>query len=180
MLLKKELIRGRNNEVILEVSNKLTKKMISKINFNEAEILVEYGSGTGLLTKQLLNRMNENSKLFIFETNKNFISFLSGIKDKRLEIINSDAEKAKNILLEKYNVKNVDYIISEISLNSINRRKRKRIIFKSFNLLNSKGKFITFQYFPKIKKLLKKKFSKVNIEFTLINIPPVFIFEGIK
>ena len=179
-LLKKDSIKGKNNKVIEETSNHLTKKMVSKINFKNADIIVEYGAGSGIITKQLLNRMNENSKLFVFETNENYTNFLSGINDKRLQIINYDAEKAKSILLETYNVENVDYIISKISLNSINRRKRKRIIFKSYNLLNKNGKFIGYQYFPTIYGLLKKKFSKISMSYTLINIPPAFIFEGIK
>ncbi len=153
---------------------------MKKIDFDKANILIEYGPGNGVITKQLLNQMKKDSTLFVFETNKQFINSLTKINDSRLVIIHSDAEKARMILKNRYRVEEVDYIISTIPFTFFNSRKRRRIIFRSYSMLKEKGKFITCQYSWLIYSLVKQKFAASTITATLLNIPPAFIFEGIK
>ena len=179
-ILVNDFIRDKKVGAIVSTSGYVTKKMISKIDFTKAKVIVEYGPGKGVITKQLLLEMGEDTALFVFETNENFIKELCDINDKRLIIINSDAEKAQMILKNRYKIEKVDHIISSIPFTFINKRKRIRIIHKTFALLNVKGKFITYQYSLLIYNLIKKQFSETSKKFTLINVPPVFIFEGIK
>jgi len=179
-LLINDFIKDINVGAIVSTSGHVTRKMLDKIDFENANMIVEYGPGKGVITKQLLSKMSEDTVLFVFEINEYFIKELSKINDKRLIIVNSDAEKAQMILKNRYKIENVDNIISSIPFTFINKRKRRRIIFRSFTLLNEKGKFITYQYSLLIYNLIKKQFSEMSLNFTLINIPPVFIFECIK
>lgn len=179
-ILINELIKDKHVGAITSTSGHLTKCMINKIDFARAKVIIEYGPGKGVITKQLLNNLREDAILFVFETNELFINDLIKIKDKRLNIIHSDAETAEMILKNRYNIEKVDYIISTIPFTFIDKSKRKRIIFKSYALLNEKGKFITYQYSSLIYNLIKKRFSKTSVNFKLFNIPPVFIFEGVK
>lgn len=175
-----DFIKDMKVGAIVSTSGHVTTKMISKIDFKEAMILVEYGPGKGIITKRLLAFMRDDAVLFVFETNDNFIKILCKINDKRLIIINSDAENAQTILKNRYKTEKVDYIISSIPFTFISEKKRKRIIHKTFTLLNVKGKFITYQYSLLIYNLIKKQFSETSLKFALINVPPVFIFEAIK
>ena len=179
-ILLNDFIRDKKVGAVVSTSGNVTKKMMSKIDFNEAKILVEYGPGTGIITKQLLAFMREDAVLFVFETNENFVDMLCKINDNRLIIINSDAEDAQVILKNRYKLEKVDHIISSIPFTFINETKRKSIIYKTFSLLNEKGKFITYQYSLLIHNLIKKQFSETSLKFALINLPPVFIFEAIK
>ncbi len=179
-ILINELIKDKNVGAITSTSNQITKKMLSKIDFNNAKVIIEYGPGKGIITKQLLIQMREDATLFVFETNEQFINNLSKINDKRLIIINSDAEKAQIILKNRYKTEKVDYIISTIPFTFFNKRKRKRIIFMTYTLLKEKGKFITYQYSWLIYDLIKNRFSASSIKTTLLNIPPAFIIEGVK
>ncbi|MCK4661641.1 MAG: methyltransferase [Bacteroidales bacterium] len=179
-VLIKQLIKDKNVGAITTTSNNMVGKIIEKINFSKAKNIVEYGPGNGVITKMLLNNMQNDTVLFVFETNEHFIEELNKINDKRLKIIHSDAEKAKMILKNNYKIENVDFIVSSIPFTFIDKRKRKRIIYKSYNLLKENGKFITYQYSWLIYNLIKKKFSKSSIKSILLNIPPAFIIEGVK
>ena len=176
----KELVKDRKVGAITSTSVHVVKKIIAKINFNKAEIIVEYGPGNGAITKILLDNMKPNAALYVFETNKCFIDDLSEIKDKRIFIINDDAENAKFILKNKYQIERVDYIVTTIPFTFIEKQKRKRIINKSFSLLNDKGRFITYQYSLLIFNMIKLKFKSVQWKFVLLNLPPAFIMYGIK
>lgn len=158
----------------------IVKKIIEKIDFQKAKIIVEYGQGKGVITKKLLDNMHDDATLFVFETNEHFINDLLQIKDNRLIIIKTGTENAKLVLKIRYKIKSVDYIISTIPLTFLDRRMRKRIIYKTFTLLNEKGRLITYQYSWLIFHLINRKFKKANWKFVLLNIPPAIIFEGIK
>ena len=176
----KELVKDKNVGAVTSTSEHVVKKLVEKINFKNAEIIVEYGPGNGVITRILLDNMKPNAGLYVFETNKNFIDNLSQIKDNRLFIINDDAENAKFILKNKYQVESVDYIISTIPFTFIEKRKRRKIIYKSFSLLNESGRFITYQYSWLIFNLIKRRFKSVQWKFVLLNLPPAFIIYGIK
>ena len=179
-ILINEFIKDKNVGAITSTSGYITKKMLSKIDFDNAKVIVEYGSGKGVITKYLLSQMKEDATLFAFETNERFVNDLSKINDKRLTIINSDAEKAQLTLKNEHQTEEVDYIISTIPLTFIDRKKRRRIIFRSYTLLKEKGKFITYQYSWMIYHLIKNRFSASSIKIKLFNIPPAFIIEGTK
>jgi len=179
-LLLKRIVNGRKAGVTVSTSDNVVKKIIAKINFDKAGIIVEYGSGNGMITKMLLKNMKPNSILFVFETNKSFIDELLQINDKRLIIINGNAEHANIILKNRYKIESVDYVVSITPFMFLERRKRKRIIYKIYSLLNKKGRFISYQYSWLIFNLMSRKFQKVNWKLTLLNLVPVVIIEGIK
>ena len=179
-VLIKEFIKDKKVGAIFSTTKHVIKKMVGNIDFDKAKILVEYGPGKGDITKNLLELMHEDAVLYVFETNERFIRELLNISDKRLVIINADAEKAQTILENRYKINKVDYIISTIPFTFFDRRKRKRVIAKTYNLLNENGKFITYQYSRLIYQLIKQKFHKTQVIAALINIPPAIIFTGIK
>jgi len=176
----KSFIKDKQVGAFFSSSKMIVQKIIEKVDFKEARIIVEYGPGKGVITKKLLNNMHNEAALFVFETNDQFINDLLQTKDKRLIIINADAEDAKIVLKNRYKTERVDYIISTIPFTFIDRRIRRRIIYRTFTLLNKKGRFITYQYSWLIFHLINRKFKTANWKFVLLNFPPAIIFEGIK
>ena len=179
-LLFRSFFKYKQFGAIFPSSKIIVLKIIEKIDFRKARIIVEYGPGKGVITKKLLDNMHDDAFLFVFETNEHFINNLLQIEDRRLIIINAEAENAKLVLKNRYKTESVDYIISTIPFTFTDRRMRRRIIYRTFTLLNDKGRFITYQYSWLIFNLINRKFKKVNWKFVLLNIPPTIIFEGIK
>ncbi len=179
-ILIREFIKDKKVGAAFSTTKHVIKKMLGNIDFDKANILLEYGPGKGVITTHLLELMRKDAVLYVFETNERFIKELLNISDKRLVIINADAENARTILKNRYKINKVDYVISTIPFTFFDRRKRKRVITKTYNLLNENGKFITYQYTGLIYQLLKQKFHQTRVIATLLNIPPAIIFIGIK
>ncbi len=158
----------------------LVKKMCSQINFNTAEVIVELGSGTGVFTQEILKRAKPDCKIFIFELNEDFFAILKQkFNDKRIILVNESAEHMEDVL-HKHNVKQVDAIISSLPLTIIPEPAKTNILKKSHEILKIDGVYVQYQYTLSAKKLIESVFGKLNLNFSLINIPPAFIYVGIK
>ncbi|OQX73906.1 MAG: hypothetical protein B6D61_12070 [Bacteroidetes bacterium 4484_249] len=179
-ILIREFIKDKKVGAVFSTGRYVIKKMLENIDFDKANLLVEYGPGKGVITTHLLERMHKDAVLFVFETNERFIKELLKIRDKRLVIINEDAEYALTILKNRYKISKVDYVISTIPFTFFDRRKRRRVISKTYNLLNENGKFITYQYTGLVYQHIKQKFHQTRVMAAVLNIPPAIIFTGIK
>ncbi|MSU45474.1 MAG: hypothetical protein EXS47_02500 [Candidatus Zambryskibacteria bacterium] len=154
----------------------LVKKMLETVDFENAKIIVELGAGSGIMTRELLKRMNKEAKLIVFETNKDFYKDLKKVNDKRMVVYNQSA-----LNLEKYfNIETVDYIISGVPLSNLPPLDKKNLLLLSYKSLRSKGRYVQFQYSLDSKKDYKNAFDKVEIDFTPLNIPPAFVFSCVK
>ena len=179
-ILIREFIKDKKVGAAFSTGRHVIKKMLENIDFDKANVLVEYGPGKGVITKHLLERMRKDAVLFVFETNERFIKELLNINDKRLVIVNENAYNARTILKNRYKISKADYVISTIPFTFFDRRKRKRVIAKTYDLLNENGKFITYQYSGLIYQLIKQKFHQTRVIAAVLNIPPAIIFTGIK
>ncbi len=98
----------------------LAKKMMKPIQFEHAHCIVEYGSGMGSFTRELIKRKNPDTKLFLIENNSVFYRRLKrefGEKEGVFLIFDS-AEKI-NTYLKKYGVDTADYIVSGLPFTSL-------------------------------------------------------------
>lgn len=166
---------------IVPSSKFLIKKMLKSIDFNKANVIVEYGPGNGIITQEILRRMHSNAVLICFEINTHFYQYIKQIDDKRLIVLNSSAENIKEEL-EKLNISAADYFISSLPLTIIPKSIAKDILKNSKESLSPNGQFIQYQYslrfYSKVKQIFGKKNVKLKFEF--VNIPPAFIYKCIK
>jgi phospholipid N-methyltransferase len=169
------LKQGKNIGSITPSSKFLVKKMIEPVDFNKAKIIVEFGPGTGVITLEILKRMDQDAKLIVFEINDDFVEQLKEIPDTRMEIINDNAGNIE-AHLKKRGIEKADYVISSIPLAMIPKKTEYGILNSVKNVLNPDGALIQFQYsFASLKKL-KEVFDDVQIDFTSMNVPPACIF----
>jgi len=149
--------------------------MIKPVDFNKARIIVEFGPGTGVITLEILKRMNEFAKLIVFEINTEFADELSKIPDTRMEMIKDGAENIEMHLKER-GIGKVDYVISSIPLAMIPKKTEYAILNSVKKNLKPNGAFIQFQYSLASLKKLKEVFDEVKINFTSMNVPPAWVF----
>lgn len=155
----------------------LGKKMYGEIDFSEVKCIVEFGPGTGVFTKEILKRMNSDACMIIFETNPNFFQKLTEeIKDDRALILNESAEKIGEYLALE-NQEKADYIISSLPLTVFPKELKENILKGAAENLSKKGQYIQFQYSLNAHKLLKETFGSVKLDFSLINVPPAFVYK---
>jgi phospholipid N-methyltransferase len=149
---------------LAESSSFLAKKMVQQID--GATNIVEFGSGTGSVTMEILRHLPENGRLTCFEINPYFCKHLKMIKDSRLKVINDDVQNC-----DRY-VDKFDCILSCLPLRIFDKSKREKIL-----ALSSRSKtYIQFQYTPFLRAKLKQHFRDVKVKFVLLNFPPAFVY----
>ena len=175
----RSLIKDREVATIYPSSKSLIKKIFKCINFTKDILVIEYGAGTGSITKAFIKKLSRNSRLIAIEKNPNLFNFIRNIEDDRLISINNDVRDIHKIhpLIKK---EKADYIISGIPFSMLKPKERISIIKEAKELLSTNGKLILYQFSPLMKKYLAKDFRKVRIRFEPINIPPMFILEAHK
>jgi phospholipid N-methyltransferase len=175
----KLFLKDKMVAAVVPTSSFGVKKLCRAIDFRKNIIVVEYGPGSGVFTKFILNNMNAQSKIIAIESNPDFVSLLREIKDHRLLVFHNKVQNL-NEILEKLNKPTIDYIISGIPFSYIKKDLKMRIIENTYESLARGGKFLVYQYSNHIKKYLNKYFQSINSTFEILNIPTLFIFEAIK
>lgn len=174
----REFLKERRVVGAISPSSKfLAKRMIASVDFANARILVEFGPGTGIFTKEILKKMHKDAVLLVFETQKSFCDRIEKeIEDKRMILINDSAEKIGEYL-NKNGFESAEYIISSLPFTVIPSQIKNAILNQSVKFLAHGGHFLQFQYTLNAHKLLKSKFKSVKLDFTPMNIPPAFIYR---
>lgn len=166
---------------IIPSSSFLSKAIVSKINYKTANTIVELGAGTGVFTKMLIDNLNSNTKVFIFEINTSLYNTLYN-KFSHLEnvyIINASAENLTNIL-SLYGVNKVDYILSGLPFLNFSTSLKKSIFTNIYNSLKLSGELILFQYTRFLEKEFSDFFIINDVKKVYLNFPPANIYTLVK
>lgn len=153
------------------------KKVSGKIDYPGKKVFVEYGSGAGEYTKHFLEQMDEDAIIVAFETDKYLFDKLNEIDDPRLKAIHDGAENAPEVL-GKLGVGKADYIVSGIPFTFLEEETRNQVLSQTVDLLRDDGAFVVYQFSPYIKVLLKKHFKDIAVDFTPLNLPPMFVMKA--
>lgn len=175
----KESLRSfKTTGTIMPSSRYLIKRMLNNIDYNSADVIVEYGPGNGIITNYLLKKMHQNAKLICFEINDEFYNHLTKINDDRLIVIKQSAEDIVAILKE-HQINQADYFVSSLPLTMIPKEIAINILCLSKKMLKNNGFFIQYQYSVNFLKIFKQIFGENNVllSFEILNLPPAFIYK---
>lgn len=170
----------KTSGTITPSSRFLANKMLKKIDFSEANVIVELGPGNGAITKKILKRLHPKAHLICFEINEHFYQQLNKIKHPQLTVLNVSAEKITEEL-EKLGYTGTCHIVSSLPLTNIPDPITRNILENSYTSLNKNGTFIQYQYSLTYFKKLKEVFQEAtSLDFEIFNIPPAFIYRCTK
>lgn len=159
-------------------SEKLARKMVSDIDFNNAKCIVEYGPGTGVFTDKLVKNKRKDTILILVEYNEEFYKQLVKKYNHydNIFIINGSAENIDKYL-ETYKLEKADYVVSGLPFASLPKNVSNKILKKTGKILNKKGLFITFQYTLLKKEYISSFFRDTNYERVFFNLPPAYVLK---
>nr|WP_091691939.1 methyltransferase domain-containing protein [Algoriphagus locisalis] len=153
-------------------SKALVNKMLSHTKLQGAKLIVELGGGDGSITQGIVDRMDPDAELLVFEISKSFCESMEKMfPQQNVRIINDSAENIANYLENR----KVDYILSSLPFSFIPPEVKDAILSNSKIALNQSGYFIQICYSYLLKNLFKKHFANVSTSFTLKNLPPAFV-----
>lgn len=162
----------------------LTRRVCRTIDFDRADTVIEYGPGTGVMTRYLLERMPEGADLLAIEANSKFVDVLEDeMDDRRLMVQEGDVREVQEIM-ERYGLEGADYIVSGIPFTWMDDEGRDRLLQTTHRILRPGGMFLAYQTFwqpnAHLRKPARAYFGNVEREFELINIPPMRVYRAVK
>lgn len=168
-------------------SKALGDHMAVTAGVRDANLVVEFGGGTGALTRSIVAHSPDPAKVLCFEINDTFVDMLRG----EFPDINVYNESAKDVLkhVQEMGHDSVDSIISGLPFAVFDDELQNEILKATYDVLSPRGKFVTFTYcvspFTQKGRNFKNNLSKHFNSFeksTMIwrNFPPAFTYCATK
>lgn len=180
----KHFVKDKYIASITPTSEFGVRHVCGKIDFRRCSVIVEYGPGTGVFTRYLLSRMGAASRVILIERNPGFARMLAQrFRDPRVVVRNACAS---NVLptLEECGVRSADAILSGIPFSFLPYETRMEIVKNTHAALREDGTFLAYQTFYQannhLKEPLESVFRAVRVEYEMLNIPPMRIYEAVK
>lgn len=155
----------------------LVRAMLAEAQVETAEVVVEYGPGTGVFTEAIIGRLRPDARLLVFEINSEFHrSLLARIADRRVEVLHASAAEIGHHI-QRLGLSAPDCIISGLPFTSLPRSVTHAILQATYATLKPGGVFVTYQYTPLLRRLLAGYFDTTRIaQMVLRNLPPALVF----
>jgi phospholipid N-methyltransferase len=158
----------------------LVDRMLGRVEWSRARVIVELGPGLGCCTREILRRMRSDAVLVAIEMNPRFAHILrETLPDPRLVVVNASAAQVDSELRAR-GYRDADCIISCLPFANMPAAQRRAIVRRSHQMLRPHGRFVLFQYRSLLLPMLNRTFDAVHREFEPINIPPAHVFVCVK
>ena len=162
----------------------LAVQMGAPVNLNTVNTIVEYGPGTGVFTKYIYNRINQDKTLFfsleiddrMYEESKKCVPNVEIIKDSASNVCEQ---------LKKHGKDYTDAIISGLPFAIFPNKLQDEILSATVDALPKGGIFTTFTYLHgfylpgacRIRRKLKEHFSEFQLSPVVWNnFPPAIVY----
>lgn len=163
--------------------SELSELITDKAQLDKAYTVVEFGSGTGVFTEKILQKISADATFFALEINPEFAEATKRRCPDAI-VYNDTAENAK-FHLEKHGKDSCDCVISGLPWAIFNSNMQDRLLGTVYDILRPGGKLLTMAYlyglpFPTAKRFRAKLYDKfpkvVKTKTVWSNLPPAFIY----
>jgi phospholipid N-methyltransferase len=161
---------------IVPSSRFLTRKTAKRIDFSKPRVVIELGPGEGCHSRQIVRRMNPESKLVLVELDGHFADHLKKqfAHDRRVIVVNADALHLATTL-EELGIANPDYIVSGIPFTIMEAALREELLSAISLAMGPDTVFITYQFSLQISE--HELFELSRRDLCLLNVPPLTVME---
>ncbi len=184
LFLKRFLSRPKQVASIVPSSRALVRKVASKMDFSRSRVIAEFGPGEGCHTREMLKRMDSSSHLLLFELDPELADHLQrGFRgESRVTVLHADANNLPQALATR-GFSHCDYVVSGIPFSLLEGEKKRALLRSTFDSLatHDDSAFIIYQVTNELKdKGHCAHFPRVESEYCLVNIPPMFVTKFYK
>ncbi|HNQ00698.1 MAG TPA: methyltransferase domain-containing protein [Syntrophales bacterium] len=178
------LLQDRYVASVMPTSRFAVEKICSRVDPHSARTVIEYGPGTGVLTRSLLRRLNPDARLIAIERNEALAAVLRrNCRDPRLQIYRDCAGNVLDIA-RRCGAGEADCVISGIPFSFLSAGARREILRDTHRILRPGGKFLAYQTFYQppghLREPLRELFPSVSTGFAVLSVPPLLLVEAIK
>ncbi|CAN5837641.1 rRNA adenine N-6-methyltransferase family protein [soil metagenome] len=171
--LRSMLAQPRQVGAVWPTSRRAVRDLLDMGDIASARTVVEFGVGTGVYTREIVDRLGPDSKFLAFEIDSKLASSVSKeLRDPRLRVINDSAENAESYLEGD----KADVIISSLPFTTFPAPLRDNILDLSRRALSPGGVMLVLQYSPRVLPYLRRRFFRIERRISPLNVPPAFLY----
>ncbi len=161
---------------IIPSSDRLIRKMLGPVDWDNCKLFVEYGPGVGTFCRPILDRLAPDAKLIAIDTNPDFIRYLRHtIPDPRFAAVNGSAADVAQIVSD-HGYDAADYVLSGLPFSTLPAGVGPAIAAATQQVLRPGGAFLVYQFSPKVKDFLDPSFPRIDHAIEWWNVPPAQLY----
>ena len=155
-------------------------KMLAPVKWNECRLFVEYGPGVGTFCRPVLERLPQDGRLIVIDTNPLFIDYLRAtISDSRFTAVEGSAADVEQII-HSHGHDHADYVLSGLPFSTLPDGVGPAIAAATHRVLRPGGAFLVYQFSARARVFMAKHFTHIDEGFELRNVLPCKLFWGWK
>ena len=165
---------------IIPSSHALIKHMLSRVDWANTKLFVEYGPGVGTFCRPILKRLAHDATLLVIDTNPDFIDYLNEtIADTRFRAVLGSAADVEKIVAEAGFAK-ADYVLSGLPFSTLPHGIGPAIARATHAVLREGGAFLVYQFNRKSRDYMVPHFGRIDHAFEPWNILPAHLYWAWK
>jgi phospholipid N-methyltransferase len=165
---------------IIPSSVTLIEHMLSRVDWAQCKLFVEYGPGVGTFTPHILKRLAPDATYLAIDLNPEFIDYLAEtVTDNRFRAVLGSAADVEQIVRDS-GFERADYVLSGLPFSTLPEGVGPAIAAATHRVLNSGGAFLVYQFRARARDFMAPHFTRIDNGFEWWNIPPCFLFWGWK
>jgi phospholipid N-methyltransferase len=164
-------------------SRSCVSSLLRLVPFATAKVIVEFGSASGAVTREIVKRKKPETLFISFEKNPNLHGVLKDtLAGKNVFLVNEDVFNCRKVLRDVFGIGDhgVDCIVSTLPCSCLDFD---GLVKQSvLPALTENGHFIQYMHTLSLlkgfnlKKFLGKYFSRLHSDFVLLNVPPALVY----
>jgi phospholipid N-methyltransferase len=159
---------------VIPSSPRLVARLLDGLEWTSITTCVEYGPGTGVVTRAALERLRPDGRLIAFELNPDFAAFLArDIADPRLTVLAASAEAVAAHVPAP-----ACAVVSSLPFSIMPRAVVHGILGATAAVLAPGAPLVGYQYSTARVNGLRDHFREVGLVFEPRNWPPAFVFTA--
>ena len=164
---------------VIPSSALLERRTVRAMELDSARVVVEFGAGTGGMTRAILRELRGDAQLISIEWTEAFLDTLGRIADPRLEVIHGCASSIGE-QLEQRQLTPADAVVSGIPFSTMPAELCQKIAENLHAALAPGGRFVAYQFSDRVAHYMQPHLGEPAVEHELINIPPMRVFSWRK
>lgn len=157
----------------------VARRVVRAMAVRDAGLVVEYGAGEGVITREILKKLPAHGKLVAFELNEGLYSELLKIQDPRLIAVNANVFDMPRVLAA-LGLEGVDAVTSGIPFSFLTKEDQLKLLRQTRGALKPTGRFVGYQLTGDLKGLQTEVFGNVDVELEWRDVYPNRIFTSLK
>ena len=165
---------------IIPSSKRTIESMLSRVDWLNTKLFVEYGPGVGTFCATILERLAPDATLLVIDTNPVFIDQLRRkFADARFIAVHGSAADVNDIIAA-HGFDSADYVLSGLPFSTLPPGVGAAIAEATYQVLRPGGSFLIYQYSPYVLRLIEPLFDRIDRDLEWWNIPPCGLFWAYK